>query len=198
MLNLLSDFKISSASRNPSPFSWLWVTTTKWREREHSHEDAGMLLSIPWWQKEVSSPPSFAKWEVLGTKESTWIAYVFWSLGEKDLYRKETVSSKTWDQREREVSYLFIWLHCVACGILVPQPGIEPRAMAVKALTPNHWTTREFPERSFNGSSSFLQCALFPGTKHGIHRGNWPEATWRILCPRRPSGGVKWTRRGRW
>ena len=31
-----------------------------------------------------------------------------------------------------------------ACGILVPQPGIEPRLSAVKALNPNHWTTREF------------------------------------------------------
>ena len=31
-----------------------------------------------------------------------------------------------------------------ACGILVPQPGIEFRSMAVKAHSPNHWTTREF------------------------------------------------------
>ena len=26
-----------------------------------------------------------------------------------------------------------------------PQPGIEPRPLAVKAWSPNHWTTREFP-----------------------------------------------------
>ena len=32
-----------------------------------------------------------------------------------------------------------------ACGILVPQPGIERRPSAVKAQGPNHWTTREFP-----------------------------------------------------
>ena len=31
----------------------------------------------------------------------------------------------------------------VACGILAPGPGIEFRAKAVKALSPNHWTTRE-------------------------------------------------------
>ena len=31
----------------------------------------------------------------------------------------------------------------VACGILVPGPGIEFRAKAVKVLSPNHWTTRE-------------------------------------------------------
>ena len=33
---------------------------------------------------------------------------------------------------------------CVASGILVPQPGIEPRPSAVKAWSPNHWTAREF------------------------------------------------------
>ena len=33
----------------------------------------------------------------------------------------------------------------VACGILVPPTGIEPRPWAVKARSPSHWTTREFP-----------------------------------------------------
>ena len=32
----------------------------------------------------------------------------------------------------------------MACEILVPQPGTEPRPSAVKEKTPNHWTTREF------------------------------------------------------
>ena len=32
-----------------------------------------------------------------------------------------------------------------ACGIFVPQPGVKPRPSAVKAQSPNHWTTREFP-----------------------------------------------------
>ena len=40
---------------------------------------------------------------------------------------------------------LFIWLHCAACGILVPWPGIEPWPSAVKVWSPNPWTTREFP-----------------------------------------------------
>ena len=31
-----------------------------------------------------------------------------------------------------------------ACGIFVPQPGIKPGPMAVKAPSPNHWTAREF------------------------------------------------------
>ena len=41
--------------------------------------------------------------------------------------------------------YFLIWLHHAACGILVPQPGIEPMPSAVKAQSPNHWTAREFP-----------------------------------------------------
>ena len=41
--------------------------------------------------------------------------------------------------------YFFFWSHCTACRILVPRPGIEPRPTAVKVLSPNHWTTREFP-----------------------------------------------------
>ena len=40
----------------------------------------------------------------------------------------------------------FFCLHHTACGILVPQQGIEPRPSALKAWSPNHWTTREFPQ----------------------------------------------------
>ena len=31
----------------------------------------------------------------------------------------------------------------MACGLLVPQPGIEPMPSALKALSLSHWTTRE-------------------------------------------------------
>ena len=31
-----------------------------------------------------------------------------------------------------------------ACGFLVPQQGIEPRHVAVKAQSPNPWTSRKF------------------------------------------------------
>ena len=40
-----------------------------------------------------------------------------------------------------------LFLGRAACGILVPQPGIEPGPSAVKAPSPNHWTAREFPPR---------------------------------------------------
>ena len=45
--------------------------------------------------------------------------------------------------------FLFFWLHHTACGILVPQPGIEPVPPPVGAWSPNHWTAREFPPPSF-------------------------------------------------
>ena len=36
-------------------------------------------------------------------------------------------------------------MRCADCGILVPWPGIESGSSAVKAWSPNYWTTREFP-----------------------------------------------------
>ena len=36
----------------------------------------------------------------------------------------------------------------MACEILVLQPGIKPGPLAVRAWSPNHWTTREFSDLS--------------------------------------------------
>ena len=42
------------------------------------------------------------------------------------------------------VSVFFIFCpKCTACGILVPQPGIEPAPPAWEAQSLNHWTTTE-------------------------------------------------------
>ena len=47
----------------------------------------------------------------------------------------------------RMLAFFSFGLHCVsmACQILVLWPGIEPVSSAVKAWSPNHWTTKEFP-----------------------------------------------------
>ena len=37
------------------------------------------------------------------------------------------------------------WLNHVACGILVPESGIEPKPREVRAQSPKPWTTRDFP-----------------------------------------------------
>ena len=41
----------------------------------------------------------------------------------------------------------------MACGILVPQPGIEPGSLAGQDMSPNHWTAWEF-------SLAFWICLL--------------------------------------
>lgn len=38
------------------------------------------------------------------------------------------------------------WLCHAASRILVPKPETDPRLCAVKAQSPNHWTTRKFPK----------------------------------------------------
>ena len=40
---------------------------------------------------------------------------------------------------------VFLALPRAACGILVPQLGIEPRPSALRVQSANYWTTREFP-----------------------------------------------------
>ena len=60
-----------------------------------------------------------------------------------------------------------------ACGILVPQPGVEPGPSAVKAQGTNYWTAREVP-RNHSHVNSVL---LFP-----FHRwGTWVGKRWSNL-----------------
>ena len=60
-------------------------------------------------------------------------------------------------------SLFFFGPRRMACGILVPQPGIEPGPSAVKAWSPNHWTTREFPILDIGNLCSFLVISLTKG-----------------------------------
>ena len=45
---------------------------------------------------------------------------------------------------------IFFWPHHVACGILVPRPGIWPMPPALEVWSLNHWTTREVPVTHMN------------------------------------------------
>ena len=42
--------------------------------------------------------------------------------------------------------YFIIWQCHLVCGILVPQPRIEPASPAVDVQSPNDWITREAPK----------------------------------------------------
>ena len=43
------------------------------------------------------------------------------------------------------VTFFFFLPYHKACGILVPQPGIEAKLPAVEAPSLNHWTAKEVP-----------------------------------------------------
>ena len=53
-------------------------------------------------------------------------------------------------------------LHCVACRILVPLPGIEPRPIAVKAWSLNHQTSRDFPICVLDTCHSVITVVVYP------------------------------------
>ena len=38
---------------------------------------------------------------------------------------------------------LVLWLRLVACGVLVPEPGVKPLPSVLEAQNLNHWTTWE-------------------------------------------------------
>jgi len=53
--------------------------------------------------------------------------------------------------QEKELFFFFFfsfWLHGMACGILVPQPEIEPVPSALEVWSLNHWT-REVLRKCF-------------------------------------------------
>ena len=43
-----------------------------------------------------------------------------------------------------------------ACGLLVPQPGIEPMLPPLGAQSLNHWTTRKVPKRYILKEVNFM------------------------------------------
>ena len=66
------------------------------------------------------------------------------------------------------VSFFFFFGH-VACGILVPQPGMEPVPPAVEAHSLNHWTGREVLSWFSWGSSRPLPQLRQVEPPHSLH-----------------------------
>ena len=73
----------------------------------------------------------------------------WWTVTPNEMRRPETINKPlAWHFLELSDSDFFF--SCLphsweACGILVSPPGAKPEPLAVKAQSPNHWTTREFP-----------------------------------------------------
>ena len=55
--------------------------------------------------------------------------------------------------------FILFWLCPVACGILVPQLGVKPTPLAVKAVSPHHRTAGEFPLLPFLVMFIFVENA---------------------------------------
>ena len=75
------------------------------------------------------------------------------SWGRKESDTTEWLNWTELNHTPRDIDHLlfiYFFLLCMACGILVPQPGIEPVPSTVKVWSPNHWTAREFPWASFH------------------------------------------------
>ena len=119
-----------------------------------SREGIGYPLQYSW-ASLVAQPVknSPAMWE-------TWVQ----SLGWKDPLEKEMATHSSilawripWTEEpgglqstgSQSRTRLTLQLHFTTCGILVPQPGIEPMPLVVRARSPNHWTAREFPRIYF-------------------------------------------------
>ena len=64
------------------------------------------------------------------------------------------------------VVVVVFWLHYVACGIFIPQPGIEPTPLTVEARILNHWIGGKAPlplVLMFSKPFSILPCSDFHG-----------------------------------
>ena len=61
-----------------------------------------------------------------------------------------------------ESKWPFIFCPChMACGILVPWPGIEPESPALEVQSPNHWTTRKVSLILVEGRKLSLSVTYF-------------------------------------
>lgn len=79
----------------------------------------------------------------------------------------------------------------MACGVLVPQAGIEPQPSMVRGQSPSPWTAREFPSEEFlkgkERGSWWLIILLWyfliiiPGARPSVPHTQW-SVTWWSGC----------------
>ena len=70
----------------------------------------------------------------------------------------------------------------MACGILVPQPGIKPAPPAGEVRSLNHWTTREVPENGFFVFYKFIYLFLAVLGLRCCVRAFSICSEWELLC----------------
>ena len=104
-----------------------------------------------WWSRENNESLSF--WKCHQNPEE--IFHIMET--SSSVKKKRMINCKTIDSP----NFYFFWSCCVACGTLVPRPGIKPVPLALGAWSLNHWTAREVPTASI---SSKILCPSVHGT----------------------------------
>ena len=66
--------------------------------------------------------------------------------------------------------FIYFFPHYLACRILAPQPGIEPRSSAMKASSPKHRTAREFCT-SCHFKCLYFRVTALKGTEESLFQG---------------------------
>ena len=59
--------------------------------------------------------------------------------------------------------FLFFCSQQATCGVLVPQPGIEPVPPEVEVWNPNHWTIRKVPKSVDSGRREYVHNVVIQG-----------------------------------
>ena len=77
----------------------------------------------------------------IGQNQKTWLRFTFFHF--EDVWGKVSYLIPPWAPPPPSFFFSF-WLHHMACGILVPQLGIEFKPLASRVQSPNHWITGEF------------------------------------------------------
>ena len=111
----------------------------------------------------------------------------------------------------RLIFSIFFLAALCGCGILVPQPGIEPSPPLLEGQSTNHWTTREVPHRTllkgwaeckgWHTPSWFLKAqypvrsvlshckGIWVGVASGTEKAMAPHSStlaWKIPCKEEP------------
>ena len=73
--------------------------------------------------------------------------------------------------------FVYFWPHHLVCRILIPWPGVEPWPVAVKAWSPDPWTTREFLSSVFK-----IQHCLWAFGLHVAQDVAWADSSSILHC----------------
>ena len=56
--------------------------------------------------------------------------------------------------------FFFFWLHCVTCGILGPQTGIEPEPLGLPRKSQNLFTLEIYDKKKKSATKVYFLCSI--------------------------------------